>query len=310
MNQNLSPMVLAHYVSLAYDMEKNIYEQEKVISDLQREIRTRSSHCEPAEPTKPAAPEEQSGGGLRAIAGLILLFTLGPTSGLAGIIGIGLIVNGIYKAVNDSETNHKARNEFTNRTNWYQRSMEQYRRDLQAYRADQTVARQLKSRLPALQRQLTQNRATLRNLYSKGVIYEGYRNLIAVSSFRDYLMSGRCSTLQGHEGAYNIFALESRLDRLITQMDQVLRKLDQIQYSQNSLYRAVNTANDNLNRIHSSIDRSVQDLNRMGEQMSLTNSQLSRLNCNVELSRFEQEQTRKEIEFRNKADGYNRAIAL
>ena len=52
----------------------------------------------------------------------------------------------------------------------------------------------------------------LERMYNKGIIYEKYQyDLVAVSMFAEYFKFGRCSCLEGHEGAYNIYENEIRL---------------------------------------------------------------------------------------------------
>lgn len=66
----------------------------------------------------------------------------------------------------------------------------------------------------------------LNSLYCAGIIFPKYRNLIAISSIYEYFESGRCNTLTGHEGAYNIYENEIRLNRIIVQLDIVIDKLE------------------------------------------------------------------------------------
>lgn len=86
---------------------------------------------------------------------------------------------------------------------------------------------------------MKKTRDTLMQLYSADIIFPKYRNLVAISSFYEYLESGRCSTLTGHEGAYNIFENEIRLNHIIQQLDIVIKKLDEIKNNQYMLYDAI-----------------------------------------------------------------------
>ena len=47
--------------------------------------------------------------------------------------------------------------------------------------------------------------ATRNDLYAYDVIFGKYRDVVALSSFYEYLMSGRCTSLVGATGAYNIY---------------------------------------------------------------------------------------------------------
>lgn len=91
---------------------------------------------------------------------------------------------------------------------------------------------------------------TQKKLYSYGVIYGKYRNYVAISSFCDYLISGRCSTLAGSDGAYNIYEQEARADIVISKLDSIILSLDQIQQNQYFIYNELQTANAALGLIN------------------------------------------------------------
>ena len=99
----------------------------------------------------------------------------------------------------------------------------------------------------------------LKNYYSKNIIYEKYQNLIAISSFYEYLKSGICSELGGHEGCYNKFDSEIRLNMVIGKLDQVIDKLDQIEENQRMLYEAIQTANNQSKRIGNQMDQLIKE---------------------------------------------------
>mgnify|MGYP001864484039 FL=1 len=80
-------------------------------------------------------------------------------------------------------------------------------------------------------------------IYDKNIIFPKYRRLPLVCSLYEYFCSGRCSTLEGHEGAYNILEMEIRLDRIITQMDMVITRLESIRDGQYVLYSAIQDSN-------------------------------------------------------------------
>jgi len=86
-------------------------------------------------------------------------------------------------------------------------------------------------------------------LYSYNIIYGKYRNFIAVSSFVDYFMSGRCDCLDGGNGAYNLYEQESRTDIIINKMDVIISKLDQIAENQYYIYNKLTEINETLKDI-------------------------------------------------------------
>ena len=66
----------------------------------------------------------------------------------------------------------------------------------------------------------------------------------------EYLQSGRCSELTGHEGAYNLYESESRQNRIISDLGRALSLLEQIRDSQAELYDAIQESNYVANRIY------------------------------------------------------------
>lgn len=120
-------------------------------------------------------------------------------------------------------------------------------------------------------------------LYAKNIIYEKYRNFVAVSAFYEYLASGRCTQLEGPFGAYNKFEEELRLGIIIAKLDDVLHSLNRIEKNQAMLYNAIQRANENL--LH--IERGIRNIS----------SSMSDIETNTEISAYNSEITRNNIEF-------------
>lgn len=90
----------------------------------------------------------------------------------------------------------------------------------------------------------------LSDLYSYNIIYGKYRNLIAVSTFLDYFISGRCVTLDGSDGAYNLYEQESRADIIINRMDKIIDSLCEIKENQYFIYNQIELVNKSLKSIN------------------------------------------------------------
>ena len=84
----------------------------------------------------------------------------------------------------------------------------------------------------------------LKKYYEMNIIFTKYRNLISISSINEYFESGRCKTLEGYEGAYNIFENEMKLNLIIDRLYIVIEKLDQIKESQYKLYNTIQHSNE------------------------------------------------------------------
>jgi hypothetical protein len=90
---------------------------------------------------------------------------------------------------------------------------------------------------------ISATKKVLSELYALNILFSKYRNLVAVSSIYEYLRSGRCVALEGHDGAYNIFENEIRQDIIIIQLDRAIAKLEEIRQTQYMLYDAVQESN-------------------------------------------------------------------
>ena len=102
-------------------------------------------------------------------------------------------------------------------------------------------------------------------LYGMDVIFGKYRNLVAVSTFYEYLMSGRCTKLEGTDGAYNIYEGEIRADRIIAQLDTVITKLDAIKDNQYVLYEKMSEINSNLSWMSDTMDKISDSMETVAE---------------------------------------------
>lgn len=109
---------------------------------------------------------------------------------------------------------------------------------------------QLQDQEIAIRSRISQTSNTLSRLYSLNVVYPKYRNLVAIVTMHEYLQSGRCSELTGHEGAYNLYESESRQNRIISDLGRALSLLEQIRDSQAELYDAIQESNYVANRIY------------------------------------------------------------
>lgn len=103
------------------------------------------------------------------------------------------------------------------------------------------------------------------------IIYAKYRHsLVAISSFYEYLSSRRCYSLEGPDGAYNIFETEIRQNIIIQKLDEAIRKLDQIKENQYMLYSAIQDSNNTTTRLYKKIDEASRTMKRIEENTSIS----------------------------------------
>ena len=96
--------------------------------------------------------------------------------------------------------------------------------------------------------------STLQTHYEQNVIFPKYRNMVAITTINEYLMSGRCFELEGPNGAYNLYEMELRQNIIIGQLSTIISSLEQVRNNQFSLYqelvKANATVNDVLQEVH------------------------------------------------------------
>lgn len=79
--------------------------------------------------------------------------------------------------------------------------------------------------------------------YSLNVVYEKYRNLVAIATIYEYFDSRRCAALEGRDGAYNMYEGELCANVIIGSLTQIISDLDQIKCGQYALYKQLSCAN-------------------------------------------------------------------
>lgn len=114
-------------------------------------------------------------------------------------------------------------------------------------------------------------------LYSYNVIYKKYRNFVALTMIFEYLDSGRCNTLDGADGAYNMLESESRSNEIILKLNVVIDSLDKIKNNQYLLYSELEKVNGNLNNISDSLDEVIYELSEIHEEIEAENNNFEEL---------------------------------
>ena len=271
---------LKEYLENVIELEKNAYIQNRTLQALQTKIN------QLGRPKNIRLPEKQNthAGTLAAFIGLA--FSALPAGAIiGGFIGIVVDSVGFFSAIlwgavigfvaclligvitkivelsNDNSANRKAEEKWE---------------DAVASDAHRVyVEEQQASNLKVLQTQLIAKRNETRNLlnhyYQAGPIFPKYHNnMIAMCSFYEYFLSGRCKEFTGHEGAYNLFENELRLNVIIGKLDVIIKKLDQIRTAQHMLYLAISESNKKLDRLINESARQSRLMEFNAEQNAIT----------------------------------------
>lgn len=89
----------------------------------------------------------------------------------------------------------------------------------------------------------------LARFYDFANIYETYRNIVAVCHIYEYLKSGICNQLTGHEGAYLVFKYEIYEKLKIEKLDTIISKLDQLHFDNITLNNTMQTISNKCDNL-------------------------------------------------------------
>ena len=104
------------------------------------------------------------------------------------------------------------------------------------------------------EQQYQQTKQLLKKYYDMGFIYPKYRGLVPICTICEYLESGRCFSLIGPEGAYNLYESELRMNMIVSKLEDINNKLDVIIENQRMLIEELRKSNAQLQRISGTLD--------------------------------------------------------
>lgn len=245
---------IVEYLRRVVLLEKIIYTQKQIIAQMQSQINSLGYNYTYQKPDRPqySSWSDSINEGSEILGFIGILAILGGIVGLfighiiigaviGGVIGIILlIVYLILEASSSAEYNAQIEEE-------YQYNLDCYHDALAADRKRVEQELEQKKRLSEILNEMIKKKEeteyVLSQYYEKDIIFCKYRNLVAVCSFYEYFISGRCSTLTGHEGAYNIYENEIRLNGIYNRLDLVIEYLEDIKTNQHMIYEAIQEGN-------------------------------------------------------------------
>ena len=328
---------LKEYLEIVVDMEENIFLQNQAISRLQGEIDElgKPSSCD--KPLEPVKPEETNTGEI--LLGLLLTIIFGILGvfvvkwgasfwgtpgfmmavivvpfGVMFVFGaiILMLFSEIPGAIGKIRRGKMAQIHYEEELKKYKQDLKEYYDNLQKDkdRVKEELVRKyvVADSLNELQDQKARSLMNLGKIYSKNIVYPKYRNLPMLCSIYEYLCSGRCSTLEGRDGAYNILEMEMRLDRIITSLDLILANLQAIRQNQYVLYSAIQDSSRKVNAIVDNTNQMASQIEQISVQQRLSDSelkrQISRLQESSELNAYLSERIHKELSYMNRMNYY------
>jgi len=154
--------------------------------------------------------------------------------------------------------------------NEHNQTIQYWKTDIENSHYDDRIANIRKS-IAEIQNIKNSLKIPLEKVYSYNIVYPKYRELVPITMFCEYLASGRCNTLEGHEGAYNIYENELRQNIIISKLDTIASKLNSIRSSQYLLYTAISDSNRLSGQIINSISSYSDQQARANALQELSN---------------------------------------
>lgn len=102
---------------------------------------------------------------------------------------------------------------------------------------------------------ISQTTDLLNKLYSLNIIHPKYREGYIVIKLLEYLDTGRCTKLEGKNGAYNIYEFEHRLDDIIEGINEINFNLKTLNATMQMVALSIQQTNNSLSTISMSLDR-------------------------------------------------------
>ena len=196
------------------------------------------------------------------------------------------------------------KNNYADAKRTYDLLYEEYEKNIQSDKTrvskEELEKKVLSSEIMSLQKQNKESKQNLTQIYSLNIIFPKYRNFVMLCSIYEYICAGRCTTLEGHEGAYNILEMEIRLDRIITQLDQIVIRLDDIRNNQYMLYSAIQETNKQVTEILKSTDYVMESLQNFQGQAEELVAKISSVEKNSMLATYQAERIEKELQYLNR----------
>ncbi len=94
--------------------------------------------------------------------------------------------------------------------------------------------------------------------HNSGIIYEKYEQLTIYPVLLEYFEVGRCDSLTGKDGAYNLYEAESRQDVIISKLENVIDELKKINAKQSIIINSLSRMEKNLEMLNSNVEQSIQ----------------------------------------------------
>lgn len=287
--QTLSLSQCKEYIKNVKDLEISCLQQERLLQELNRQSSVTKKRISDLEnrlltekgPKKPESPVSlfftslivdvyisffgAIVGAVGAIILRVLLLIFSSNIGLfsppwapyllwGAVIGFAItfLLSEFCWSKNDRREEKRKRESYPDQVESFQNEKQEIRNLIEVKK--KTLQTDIPREIAVSEEKYRQTREVLKKYYDMGFIYPKYRGLVPICTLYEYLESGRCFSLLGHEGAYNLYESELRLNVIIGKLDDVLDRLDDINTSQRLLAQEIRRSNAQLNRIIGTLD--------------------------------------------------------
>lgn len=96
----------------------------------------------------------------------------------------------------------------------------------------------------------------LTKLYDKNIIHPKYQNFVAIAQIYEYFDTGRCTELEGPNGAYNLYESELRANLIIDNLSEIASQLQAFNRNMSILTNSITETN----RLLASMEYSLQHI--------------------------------------------------
>lgn len=92
-------------------------------------------------------------------------------------------------------------------------------------------------------------------LYDKNIIHPKYQNIVAMAQIYEYFDTGRCTELEGPNGAYNLYESELRANIIIDNLSEIATQLQVFNRNMSTLTNSIAETNNLLFSMKNSLDK-------------------------------------------------------
>ena len=158
----------------------------------------------------------------------------------------------------------------------------------------------LKDELAVINKTYQSTKSNLDKIYEKNILYPKYRNFVAVCTMYEYVCSGRCAELEGRDGAYNLYELESRMDKIVTELDHAIQALSRIEKSQYMLFKAIQTTNEQSKLMLNATEQLTAQVSKLNTNAENIAYQMKIIEDHSTIHEYQTERITKELEYMNR----------